>query len=562
MSVVRYLMRLFLGRRLPVAAGDVAVPGLAGPVTVRRDRYGIPSIDAGTDRDAWFALGFCHAQDRGIQLEIYLRLGRGTLAAFVGPEALPVDRLTRRVGFRFAADRQLPVVAPDVRVTLDAYAAGINAGYERGLTKKPHEFALIGGEPSPWESADVLAMLKLQSFLLASNWDVELARLRILAADGPDALKALDPLLTDGDGQVIDPTGSAAAGYRPALVRLLDHVEALRGVVTFGGGSNNWAIAGSRTASGRPLVCNNPHLNPQLPNHWYLARIATPDWTLVGATFAGTPTVPCGHNGFAAWGVTAGLCDNTDLFLEEIKSDGGTWVYRQADTWRPCAVRAETIEIKGAKAVVEEVIATPRGPVISGALIGTPEALSLRAVWLDPRPVRGWLAVAARAELRRLPQGVGRVAGHGVERGLRRRGRGRRLATGRRRPDPQARRRPAAPAGLGRRQRLGRGDGAVRGHAARRESAGRVGGVGQQPAAAGRRRPRPRLRLARRLSVRDHRRALAGTRPVDAGTLRGRADEPDLPAVARHQAVPGRDPGRRPRIAARPGTAPGPGTAS
>ena len=193
MSLSRFLLRLAIGRRLPVTAGELRVRGPAAPVTVRRDSHGVPHIDAANETDAYFAVGFCQGQDRAAQLEVFWRLVRGRLAEWVGAVALPADRASRRIGFRRAAEKQLPILDPAVRAAMEAFAAGVTAGTTHGLPQKPHEFAIVGGSPSAWDAADVLGVVKLQSFLLPSNWDVELARLRILVADGPDALTALDP---------------------------------------------------------------------------------------------------------------------------------------------------------------------------------------------------------------------------------------------------------------------------------------------------------------------------------------------------------------------------------
>ncbi len=197
MNLPRLLLRLALGRRLPQTSGDLRVPGPSAPLTIRRDKWGVPHIDAATDIDAWFGLGFVHGQDRAGHLELLWRVVRGRLAEWVGPDGLPVDRFSRRVGFRRAAERQVTVLSPAARETFDAYARGVTAGATLGLPKKPHEFAVLGGTPSAWEPADVLAVLKLQSFLLPSNWDVELARLRLLRSDGAAAVEALDPVYQD-----------------------------------------------------------------------------------------------------------------------------------------------------------------------------------------------------------------------------------------------------------------------------------------------------------------------------------------------------------------------------
>jgi penicillin amidase len=404
MSLTRLLLRLALGRRLPVTSGDLRVRGPAAPVTIRRDPHGVPHVDAASETDAAFALGFCQGQDRAAQLEVLWRVARGRLAEWVGPAGLPADRLSRRVGFRRAAEAQLPVVGP-VAEHLAAFAAGVSAGNTAGLPKKPHEFALVGGEPSAWDAADVLAVLKLQSFALPSNWDVELARLRILLADGPDALRALDPATAGRTRSVSDGVGApgradvhpvADAPGSPDLDRLAADVAGLQQFLPTGGGSNNWVISGARTASGLPLVANDPHLAPTAPAPWYLAHVRCPEWEAAGACLAGTPGFPVGHNGFAAWGVTAGLTDNADLFVETVGPDG-TSVRQPDGTFAACPVLREVIRVKGAADVVEEVLVTPRGPVVSPLAPDVTAALSLRAVWLDPLPLNGFLT-AVRAK--------------------------------------------------------------------------------------------------------------------------------------------------------------------
>ncbi len=453
MSFSRLLLRLVLGRRLPVTSGELRLHGPVAPITVRRDGWGVPHIDAASDADAHFAVGFCQGQDRAGQLEILWRLVRGRLAEWVGPVALVADRASRRIGFRRAAEAQLAVLSPDARTVFEAFARGVTAGATVGLSQKPHEFAIVGGTPSSWDAADVLGVLKLQSFLLPSNWDVELARLRILLADGADAMIALDPVggarpsplpkgkgeeerhptpnpssaspalsaeLLAGRGQggeqdlrspdtsgesqeanrAFTPSlqgggwgvGSSAGegGLATALDQLAADLAALQAHLPRGGGSNNWVVAGTRTASGKPLLASDPHLAPTCPPPWYLAHVRTPQWEVAGAGLAGAPGFPIGHNGFAAWGVTAGLTDNSDFFVETLGPDGRS--VRQPDgTFAPCVMVREVISVKGQPDVVEDVLITPRGPVLTPVIPNLPLALSLSAIWLDPRPVVGFL---------------------------------------------------------------------------------------------------------------------------------------------------------------------------
>ncbi len=345
-------------------------------------------MDAGSTSDAWFGLGFCHAQDRAFQLELLLRVGSGTLSELIGPDGVPIDRMSRRLGFRRTAQAQLEIIGPDVREVLESYVSGINRGLRRGGSGRPHELALLRRDPTPWTALDVLCFVGLQAFSLSSNWDAELARLKILIDDGPDALAALDPGYPDWL-PVTSPPGAPAGA---ALDRLAADLAAFQGLVPVGGASNNWAIAGSRTASGTPILANDPHLAPRLPAPWYLAHLRTPDWEVAGASFVGGPAFPIGSNGFAAWGITAALTDDTDLFLEEIGSDGAS--VREGDSIVPCEVFAERIAVKGGEAVDERVLVTRRGPVISAILDDTlTQALSMSAVWLRPLPLRGFLDV-------------------------------------------------------------------------------------------------------------------------------------------------------------------------
>ncbi len=318
MNVFRLLFRLLLGQRLPITQGILAVPGLHGHVRIHRDRHGIPLIEAGSDDDAEFGVGFCHGQDRSFQLEVLLRVSRGTLSALVGPAGLAVDRFSRRIGFVRAAKAQEQMIHSDVRSSLEAYARGVNAGRAQGSPSRPHEFVLLGAHPTYWTALDTLAITKLLSFSLCANWDSELVRLKVLSTDGPEALRALDGAYPAWQ-PVIQQVAEAAA---PVVDRLAHDLDAFFEVMAPGGGSNNWVLAGSRTATGRPILANDPHLDASLPAHWYLASVRTPQSARAGATFVGGPGFLVGHNGTACWGLTAGLVDNTDLFIEEIGPDG------------------------------------------------------------------------------------------------------------------------------------------------------------------------------------------------------------------------------------------------
>jgi penicillin amidase len=385
MSIAKNVFRLALGERLVTTSGSIVVDGASDSVRIGRDRFGIAYVDASNDADAWFGLGFCHGQDRAFQMEGLLRATRGTLAELVGEDALPIDVLSRRIGFHRSAAAQIASLDQDVAANLEAYARGAYEGATNGGNKPAHEFTLLKAKPTPYEAADVLALMKLMAFLLASNWDSELVRYKILTEDGPDALLALDPTYPDWLPATMPP-GKPAGGAMDALA--ID-LELFGRVVGVGGGSNNWAISGARTASGRPIVANDPHLQPSHPSHWYLARVSTPQWSVAGASLVGAPGMPVGFNGHCAWGVTAGLTDNTDLFLTDIADDGES--VRIGGDVVACDTVTETIKVKGGDDVVENVLLTPHGPVIGPALDDAEASIAMRAVWLDTTPVSGLL---------------------------------------------------------------------------------------------------------------------------------------------------------------------------
>lgn len=388
--MLRRLLRVALGTRLPHVDGTLSLTGLRAKVTIRRDEHGVPYIEAQSTEDAFFAMGFCQAQDRAFQIELYLRVARGTLCELVGADMLSMDRLSRRLGLAHVARKQLPLVPPHVRAQFDAFARGINEGMRRGGKRVAHEFALLGAKPSTFEAADVLGILQFFAFALSTNWDAELARLRVLQQDGPEALAALeaaDPAWIRGDSHERDRLWADIEALAPAE-HLLETASALTHVAGLGGASNQWVLAPSRTATGRPILACDPHLGPTLPAPWYLMHLRTPEWAMTGAGLPSQPIVSFGHNEHVAWGLTAGHADNTDLFLEHLDEKGER--ARVGDAWEPCEVREEVIRVKGKKDVHERVPITRHGPVVSTRIRGSSLALSMRATWMAARPVSGY----------------------------------------------------------------------------------------------------------------------------------------------------------------------------
>lgn len=392
----RSLLRLALGRRTALAEGVLRLSGVHAETTVRTDAHGVPYIEASNEDDAFFAMGFCQARDRGFQMELHLRVARGTLAEVLGAEMLPVDRLMRRIGFRGIARRQLALLPARDRAQLESFARGVNAGIAHGAKDEPHELTLLGASASRFEPADIIGVLQFFAFALSSNWDAELARLRIVRADGADALAALEAAAPDWLRDVggIDTLAENAAALLTAE-RLAADVAKAGEVVSLGGASNAWAVAPARTATGRAILACDPHLPPTLPSPWYLMHVRTPAWAITGGFFPGNPVPTFGHNEHVAWGMTAGHADNTDLFLEHVSPDGTS--VREGAAFRRCTVRDEIIAVKGGAAAVERVVETPRGPIVSPAIGGDDIAISMRGTWMAARRLGGYDVLTARS---------------------------------------------------------------------------------------------------------------------------------------------------------------------
>jgi penicillin amidase len=386
------LLRGVLGSRLPQVDGTIEVPAIHAPITIRRDAHGVPYIEASCDEDAFYAMGFCQAQDRAFQIELYVRVARGTLSELVGEEMLAVDRLSRRLGLAHIGRAQYALVDPHLRMQFDSFARGVNDGLRVGGARLAHEFALLRAEPSVFEPSDILAVLQFFAFALSTNWDAELARLRILEEDGPEALAALeaaDPAWITRDNATrlaLDVHALSAAERLVTDATNMTHAAGLAGA------SNQWVLAPSRTATGRPLLACDPHLPPTLPSPWYLIHIRTPNWAMSGAGLPSQPIVSFGHNAHVAWGLTAGHADNTDLFIERIDGTSA----QHGDVRVPCTIREEIIRVKGGAEVCEQVLITRHGPIVSPPLRSSGVALSIRGTWMAHRRLTGYDLYRAR----------------------------------------------------------------------------------------------------------------------------------------------------------------------
>lgn len=315
------------GRPLPQVSGNMSAP-IGARATVVRDALGVPHISAASWEDAIFLQGYVTAQDRMWQMDAFRRLAAGELAEVVGPEALDQDRESRRLRMTRIAEAQMRTLPPESRAILAAYARGVNYYLETHRNRLPLEFTMLNYHPRPWRIEDTLLAALQMYRTLTTSWPDEIHKLHMLEKGDPQKVEFLYPART----------GSEVAP-----------------------GSNAWAISGAHTASGKPILAGDPHLEWSVPSPWYLVHLKAQDLDVTGASLPGIPAVILGHNRKIAWSVTNLEFDVQDLYREQIDPQTGRYaVNGQA---RQAVVERDWIGVKGQKPLQADGLLTEHGPV-------------------------------------------------------------------------------------------------------------------------------------------------------------------------------------------------------
>ena len=376
------------------AVGECRLPGLGQEVWIRRDEAGVPHIFAENFSDLGFGVGVAMAQDRRWQMETLRRLAYGRLAEvagdrrlngvslhLVGPSLLAVDELYRRLRIEPVCREELALVSDEGRRVLEGFARGVNAWVERCRPADlAPEFLLAGIDPEPWRPEDCLAIGRLIGWLLSLAFVAK----PILAALSADPLLArlLPPQMAGGQciGGTCPPADDAN------LDLLARHALGLLGPGT---GSNSWVLGGNRTASGMPLLCNDPHLLLGLPALWYPVALTMPAHRAIGVTMAGVPAILIGRNDHVAWGMTAVMADDGEFYREILDPSGER--YRRDGEWRAVETVEETFRVRGRSEPVRRTLRYVRHEGVLCPLLpardGEPPT-SFR--WVGLEAWRGW----------------------------------------------------------------------------------------------------------------------------------------------------------------------------
>lgn len=368
-AVVLVLLYWFAARSLPNYSETLTVEGLTAPVEIVRDNASVPHIFGETDADVFFAQGFVHAQDRMWQMLLTRRAVQGRLSELFGPRTLATDDLMRRLDLYGLASAAVEVQDDYTRAALEAYSDGVNAWFAEvnagARGRGAPEFWLFEPVIAPWQPADSIAVIKGMALQLQGHIQEEVLRARValmlpeerlrdILPDAPGSgiadlpeYSSLFPDLQD----VPSPTSDYALGLVPD-----------RG---FGGASNAWAAAPSRSAAGGTLLATDPHLGLSAPSIWYLARLELATGGVIGGTFPGLPGIVIGRSDALGWGLTVSYADDLDIFIEKLDPEDPTQVLTP-EGYEPIVTRPSIINVAGQQPVTSTLRWSPNGPILPG----------------------------------------------------------------------------------------------------------------------------------------------------------------------------------------------------
>lgn len=401
LAALSIYLYLFVHASTGNLSGQLTNPLISAPARIQRDEHGVTYITAENDFDAYFAVGFAHAQDRLWQLELQKRMSSGALAEIFGKEAVGFDIYSRTLGLYGSAESSMDSLSQEAKQSLQAYTAGINS-WINTTENLPLEFVILDITPSQWRPQDTLAWIKMFSLSLSGHYQKDLNRYLIRQTFDTDKQQAL-----------LEPVNGNAAERQAAVGKLSDESVSLPDASSFnlsaaiaqlvsdsmrleqqwglGGenvGSNAWVVAASHSASGRAVLANDPHLGIEVPSQWYALSINTGNRQVKGMSLVGLPIVMLGMNNHIAWGTTNMLADTMDVYFEDVNTRNNA-LYRRGDDWKTFDTTVEKIDIKAdfpaflrepLEPIEVKVRRTDHGPVISDIIGNSAHTLSLK--WL------------------------------------------------------------------------------------------------------------------------------------------------------------------------------------
>jgi penicillin G amidase len=345
-------------KSLPVISGRLVIDGLQQQVSVWRDENGVPHIEAKNERDLYIAQGYVTAQDRLFQMDLSRRQASGQLSEVIGDVTIDRDKFFRAFGLRRAAEASWDAYTNEAKRMLEWYAQGVNDYMHQSIDsgKLPIEFTIMGYKPKDWQPIDSLTIGKYMAYDLGGHWQGQAFRYELAQHVSEDMALELFPSYPEGG-----PTIVQAMKDNPVD---LNRMVAAAAIPDPFNGSNNWVIGGTKSASGKPMLSNDPHLGLSTPSIWYETHLQAPGVNVSGVIFAGVPGIIVGHNEHVAWGVTNVGPDVMDLYIEKRNPDR-PHEFEYKGKWEPAKIYKEEIKVKGQPSILYDVEETRHGPIIS-----------------------------------------------------------------------------------------------------------------------------------------------------------------------------------------------------
>ena len=352
-------------KSLPDYSRDTQLSILDQPVQVVWDTYRVPHVFAQNSADMFRVAGYLVAQERLWQMELYRRIARGTLSEILGPETLDEDKLFRIIGFQRTAEAIAERLSDASRLALQAYADGINAFLETHLDKLPVEFSILGFKPEKWKISDSIGFSRVMAYQLSYTWHAEIPLYQIAARFGRDDALLLFPEYAADAPLIIAADAGAANDLFAAMAAVFQKAGKRLNGSNSVAASNSWVVAGQKSVSGKPILANDPHLGLFLPNIWYEMHLVSDEYDVMGATLPGAPGVLIGNNRHIAWGLTNGMVDDMDFYLERL-DPGDSTRYWDGAQWQKLEILRQRIKVKGQDdPVFLDIRFTRHGPIIS-----------------------------------------------------------------------------------------------------------------------------------------------------------------------------------------------------
>ncbi|WP_442915495.1 penicillin acylase family protein [Mangrovibacillus sp. Mu-81] len=369
----------FVERSIPKTSGSNVLRTLTRDVEVIRDKQGVPHISAANEKDLFIAQGYVQAQDRLFQMDLSRRQASGRLSEVIGGNTVERDKFFRTLGLRRAAEVSYTAYPDETKQILEWYAEGVNAFMDEMKEdgSVPVEFMLLGYKPEKWTPIDSLTIGKYMAFDLGGHWQGQAFRYWALKNLGEEKAFDLFPSYPEDATEILSSIGNLTIDIEDSFAAAVIPPEF--------NGSNNWVVSGEKTANGKPLLADDPHLSLGTPSIWYQMHLKAPELNVSGVIFAGIPGIILGHNEEIAWGVTNTGPDVQDLYIEQRHGQDPS-LFKYNDNWEKATIIEEPIRVKGEEVIPYEVVITRHGPIISefANQADDRQALSLRWTALDP----------------------------------------------------------------------------------------------------------------------------------------------------------------------------------